>query len=84
MEGLVLLSLCETPREDCFREDLEVICRRTGADTTTLANILRQQQALARWAEEAPASGGWLMAASDAAPLNEDKEQPPPEQPDAR
>jgi hypothetical protein len=66
MEGLVLLSLCRAPREDHFREDLEVICCRTGADEVTLAGILRQEQALARWAEARPDPEGWLMAASDA------------------
>ncbi len=68
LEGLVLLSLCLTPREDRFREDLAVIGRRSGADEGALAEVLRQQQALARWAERPPAGRGWLMAASDAAP----------------
>ena len=68
LEGLVLLSLCQTPRHDQFREDLEVICRRTGANESALAQILRRQQALARWTEQAPTGQGWLMAASDAAP----------------
>jgi hypothetical protein len=80
MDGLVLLSLCRTPREDHFREDLEVICRRTGADATALAQVLRQEQALARWAEQAcppgqaqaPAAGGWLIAAADAPPPEDD------------
>jgi hypothetical protein len=64
--GMALLSLCRTPREDHLREDLEVICRRTGADEVALAGILRQEQALARWADSPPQPGGWLMAASDA------------------
>jgi hypothetical protein len=90
MDGLVLLSLCRTPREDHFREDLEVICRRTGADATALAQVLRQEQALARWADQArppgrtPATGGWLIAASDAPPPEEEgPESPPPGGPHA-
>jgi hypothetical protein len=82
MEGLVLLSLCRAPREDHFREDLEVICRRTGADEVALAGILRQEQALARWAEAAAEPAGWLMAASDAEPTPTEETGPGPD-PDA-
>jgi hypothetical protein len=67
-EGLVLLSLCQTPREDHFREDLQVICRRTGANEGVLARILRQEQGLARWADTSSPTEGWLMAASDTLP----------------
>jgi hypothetical protein len=77
MEGLILLSLCRTPRGDAFREDLEVICAYTGADAAALAQVLRQQQTLARWAEQAPAAEGWLMAASDAPPPEEEPPAPP-------
>jgi hypothetical protein len=77
LEGLMVLSLCRTPREDRFREDLEVICRRSGADPARLASLVRQQQALARWAEQAPSGRGWLMAAADAPPAAQD-DQPPP------
>jgi hypothetical protein len=80
MEGLILLSLCLTPREDSFREDLAVICARTGADPIALAQVLRQQQALARWTEQTPSSQGWLMAASDAVPPDEDEKPAPPDQ----
>jgi hypothetical protein len=80
MEGLILLSLCLTPREDSFREDLAVICARTGADPLVLAQILRQQQALARWTEQSPSSQGWLMAASDVVLPNEDEKPTPPDQ----
>jgi len=73
VEGLVLLSLCQTPREDHFREDLQVICHRTGANQGELARILRQEQGLARWAENSSPAEGWLMAASDT---------PPPEAPE--
>jgi hypothetical protein len=66
LQGLTLLSMCRTPREDHFRDDLEVICRRTGSDEMALAAVLRQEQALARWGESPPRPGGWLMAASDA------------------
>ncbi|MCI0465059.1 MAG: hypothetical protein L0Z62_49695 [Gemmataceae bacterium] len=77
MEGLILLSLCQTPRADQFREDLEVICRRTGTDAAALALILRREQALAQWAEGgAPAAQGWLAAASDATPLEDTDEEP--------
>jgi hypothetical protein len=54
-----------------------VICRRTGANEVALAQLLRQQQALARWTEQAPASRGWLMAASDAPPDEGDTPKPP-------
>ena len=77
-EGLVLLSLCQTPREDHFREDLQVICRRTGANESELARILRQEQGLARWAESTSPAAGWLMAASDTSPP-----QPPERENDA-
>ena len=78
VEKLVLLSLCLTPRDDHFREDLGVVCRRTGADPAALALLLRQQQALERWAERAPSSRGWLAAASDAAPPDDEDETPTP------
>jgi hypothetical protein len=67
MEGLALLSLCRTPRDDHFHEDLAVICRRAGAKEAAVAHLLRQEQALAQWAQKAPPPQGWLMAASDAA-----------------
>jgi len=66
MPNLVLLSLCRTPRPDHFREDLEVVCRRTGAPESILAQILRQKQTLLDWSQgETPKTTGWLMAASD-------------------
>lgn len=68
VEGLVLLSLCRTPREDHFRDDVQAICHRTGAKESELARILRQEQGLARWAETSSPAEGWLMAASDAPP----------------
>ena len=72
-----------------------MICRRTGADAAVLAQVLRQEQALARWTEQAPATEGWLIAASDRAgedsgahkpppPENDDPEEPPPGAPHAR
>jgi hypothetical protein len=81
MGRFVLLALCRTPRDDQFRDDLETICARTGAEAGALARLLRQEQALARWSAGGPAAGGWLMAASDAAPLEkpEGKEGPPRE-----
>ena len=66
LENLVLLCLYRTPRSDHFREDLQVVCRRTGVTEKVLAQILRQEQTLARWAETGPApAAGWHMAASD-------------------
>jgi hypothetical protein len=89
MEGLVLLSLCLTPRTDQFREDLDVICRRTGAAPAALAQILRRHQALANWKEPGcspgttPSAEGWLVAASDAPVIEEKKsERLPPEEDD--
>jgi hypothetical protein len=82
VKGIVLLSLCLTPREDHFQDDLGVICTRTGADPVALARLLRQEQALARWEGTAPAPEGWLMAASDSEIVAEDNapapEEPPP------
>jgi hypothetical protein len=75
-EGLSMLCLCLTPSEGKFREDLTVICARTGASEEVLAGILRQEQALARWEEEAGAEQGWLMAASDAPPEEDEEEDP--------
>lgn len=66
LPGLVLLSLCRTPQEGTFVEDLDVVCRRSGANRFALANLLRQEQALAGWRDAAPGERGWLAAASDA------------------
>jgi hypothetical protein len=77
LEGLIVLSLCRTPRQDCFAEDLTVICECSGADPIALAGVLRREQALKDWKAEMPAGGGWLMAASDAEE-NESDEEPPP------
>jgi hypothetical protein len=77
MEGLMLLSLCRTPQDDSFQEDLVVVCRRTGANLAALAQLLRQEQGLAQWAGQSPPVRGWLMAASDQAA------QPGPKPPEA-
>jgi hypothetical protein len=77
LEGLIVLSLCRTPRQDRFVEDLTVICERCGADPIALAGVLRREQALKDWKAETPAGRGWLMAASDAEE-NESDEEPPP------
>jgi hypothetical protein len=66
MDKLVLLCLCRTPRDDRFLEDVDVICRRTGANRTELLRLLRQEQNLEQLKRSGPPSGqGWLMAASD-------------------
>ena len=66
MDKLVLLCLCRTPRRDQFREDLDVVCRHTGASEEVLAQILRREQILHEWKEAGPPpASGWLMAASD-------------------
>lgn len=79
MDNLVLLCMCRTPRSDHFREDLQVVCQHTGAREVVLANILRQEQNLHHWKESgAPSSQGWLMAASDRFPS--DDELPPAEE----
>jgi hypothetical protein len=65
-DNLALLCLCRTPRPDHFQEDLRVVCDRTGAREEVLARIIRQEQAMMHWRDTAsPASGGWLLAASD-------------------
>ncbi len=67
--NLALLCLCRTPRDEYFREDLEVVSQRTGASEPALAQLLRQEQALHRWKNAEPgATTGWLMAASDRPP----------------
>jgi hypothetical protein len=80
MEGLMLLSLCRSPRDHYFQEDLAVVCARTGADAAALAQVLRQEQGLARWAGQSPPAQGWLMAASDK-PVPPPPSQPPEETP---
>jgi hypothetical protein len=80
MKGLILLSLCQTPRDEQFQEDLRVICTRTGADPVALARLLRQEQALERWQGTAPPPQGWLMAASDAEVEPGEGDQPPQEE----
>jgi hypothetical protein len=79
LEGLIVLSLCRTPRDDHFHEDLDVVCRRTGANEAELARLLRQEQGLARWEKHPPPAQGWLMAASDAPPEPPSAEDQPPE-----
>jgi hypothetical protein len=65
-DNLVLLCLCRTPRPDHFQEDLRVVCERTGAKEEVVARIIRQEQAMMHWRENASsASTGWLLAASD-------------------
>ncbi len=72
MEQLALLCLCRTPRADRFAEDLRVACARAGAAEDVVARVLRQEQALARWAGAA-GEQGWLMAASERPPEDPDK-----------
>jgi hypothetical protein len=80
MDQLVLVCLCRTPRPDHFREDLQVICHRTGAAEAVLVQILRQEQALHQWTEMGvPKATGWLMAASDR-PVSSG--EPPPSEPE--
>jgi hypothetical protein len=68
IDALVLLCLCKTPRQDRFDEDLQVACKRTGADQVALARIIRQEQALTQWRDRKSAdTTGWLLAASDSA-----------------
>src|SRR5437667_7374730 len=82
MDNLPLLCLCRTPRADHFREDLRVVCQRTGAREAVLAQVLRQEQALHQWTQTgAPKPSGWLMAASDR-PAGSG--EPPAPQPEAR
>jgi hypothetical protein len=79
LEGLIVLSLCRTPRDDHFPEDLDVVCRRTGANEMELARLMRQEQGLARWEQSPPPAQGWLMAASDAPPEPPREADQPPE-----
>jgi hypothetical protein len=66
VDNLALLCLCRTPRADHFREDLRIVCERTGTREDVLAQVLRQEQTLHQWTEMgAPKPTGWLMAASD-------------------
>jgi hypothetical protein len=78
LEGLILLSLCRTPEEGTFADDLHAICERTGADPRGLAPLLRREKALARWEGKQPA-GGYLMAASEAEEEADDEPPPAPE-----
>ena len=72
---LTRLALCLTPRSEVFARDLNAIAAFFGVDRTALANLIRQQQALAAWtappantSSEARAADatGWLLAAHDA------------------
>jgi hypothetical protein len=66
MDNFVLLHLCRTPRDDQFLEDVEVICRRTGARQEEFLDLLRQEQNLYQLKKSGPPTErGWLMAASD-------------------
>jgi hypothetical protein len=66
MDNVLLLHLCRTPRSERFREDVEAICRRTGAPERELLDLLRQEQNLYQLKQGGPPSGrGLLMAASD-------------------
>jgi hypothetical protein len=78
-EGLIVLSLCRTPREEAFQEDLAIVCQRSGADPAVLARLLRQEQGLARWRAQAPPAQGWLMAASDRPSAPDEGPTPPTE-----
>lgn len=73
MDNLVLLCLCRTPRDGAqFKQDVDAICQKTGADQKVLQNLLRQEQIHLRWAQAAPTSQGYLAAASDAPPEPDD------------
>ncbi len=77
-ENLVLLCLCRTPRLENFQEDLRVVCQRTGAREEVVARIVREEQAMKRWRENASGtSKGWLLAASDGTePIDGDLDDP--------
>jgi hypothetical protein len=69
MDNFVLLCLCRTPRDgNLFKEDLRVVCRKTGASELALAQVLRQEQNRYQWSQAQPTDRGWLAAASDAPP----------------
>jgi hypothetical protein len=44
LRGLAMLALCRTPTEENFADDLEAVCRRTGADPAALARLLRAER----------------------------------------
>lgn len=72
--GLARLALCQTPHPDRFAADVLALAEATGASSTSLANLLRQEQALSAWAGQtgtATENAGWMLAAHDA-------DQPPP------
>ena len=72
--GLSRLALCATPHPDTFADDVRAIAAHCGADPAAVANLLRQEQAVAAWAGSSSpdaADPGWLLAAHDA-------DQPPP------
>ncbi len=73
---LVSLSLCMTPRQEHFQDDLQAICQHCKVTLTVLAGLLRREQALVQWQTEAKpqnSQSGWLMAASETPP-------PPPDE----
>jgi hypothetical protein len=44
LRGLAMLALCRTPTEENFADDLEAVCRRTGADPAALARLLQAER----------------------------------------
>ena len=74
--GLSRLAICTTPRPESFADDVRAIAAHCGANPAAVANLLRQEQAVAAWAGSTPTDVsstdvGWLLAAHDA-------DQPPP------
>jgi|GEM_PF-1478331 hypothetical protein len=75
---LIELALCSCPRAESFLDDLFILSKIFGVDRTALANLIRQQQALAAWTAPPATAGaaaslttsaeppGWLLAAYDA------------------
>ncbi|MFO0808614.1 MAG: hypothetical protein U0746_08325 [Gemmataceae bacterium] len=66
-EGLTMLRLCRSPREDVagFREDMERVATKYAADVDALMRAVRHARVLAKLRA---AGGGGLMAARDAEP----------------
>ncbi|MFT3883294.1 MAG: hypothetical protein QM703_27025 [Gemmatales bacterium] len=77
---LVSLSLCMTPRQEHFQDDLMAISQHCKVTPTLLAGLLRKEWALAQWQGQAKPQAnqsGWLMAASETPLLSDEDDEKP-------
>src|SRR5262249_28169327 len=77
LDPLRVLGLSGPPRGEQFQAALAPVGRRSGADKSAWAALLRRERGLARWGgAPPPPARGWLMAAPARSP------PPPPPEPE--